>query len=144
MLKKDDFEIHNNFFFPSVAHYKGYYYKIKEIVGITYPTTNDPNILMQTHTYLTNKEGKYYRYSYTFLDLLAEMGGFAKSITASLAALLSPVIMFMFYASSIQTVYLKSETTSCNNCDDTKEHIKCKVGNSKFFDNDKYMSPNLK
>jgi len=59
--------------------------------------------------FLTNKDRKFHRQSYTFLDLMAEMGGFAKTIFASIAVFLAPLTQFTFYTSTIQHLFMKME-----------------------------------
>jgi len=46
MLQKDSYEVHENYVFSSVPTYQDYFYKVDKIIGIAYPISSNPNVLM--------------------------------------------------------------------------------------------------
>jgi len=70
---------------------------------------------------------------------MSEMGGFAKSIIYISAAILTPLLTFMFYAHSIQRIYLKSESEFSD-----IQHNKYHKGRRMYFSNNQNIPKRLK
>ena len=127
-----DYEIHEDIFYHDTANptWISRFHKVGDVIQKPGPKSSNPDILMETSLYISSQETKYYRISYTYIDLMSEVGGFAKSLMAGFGALLMPFSTFFFYIHSIQKIFLKGEALS----DDVKGGSIKRNGNEYFQD----------
>ena len=101
-LGRVHYEIHENWLHNVEPRWAGEFYRIQNIVSRPAARSVNADVLFQTHLYLADKGLKYFRYPYTFVDLMSEMGGFAKTVMYGIEIFLIPFSTFLFYIQTIQ------------------------------------------
>ena len=96
---------------------------------------SNPETYFQSKIYLYNNKTKYFRFSYTIQDLMADIGGFAKSLIAIICFLLDPISKFLFYINTTQKIFQKGE--------ENQNHNQGKKSND-YFKNKKNIPEGLK